>query len=279
MLGILLAFLSSFFWATNDLFSKKLIYKGFDEYFILWIRFPVSSLLLLPLSIFFWDMNSFVLMSTLLWLPIEILGGIFFIKALKHAPLSLAMSFYSLMPFFSALFSFLLLGERLTPLGFAGILLTVMGAILITGPSPKDFFRRNVGSIYMIASTLLFGLNVVIGKMVIMESNPYFFSWYYTACMSVGTLPFVKPERLLRCESYRESSLLLIGVFFALGGVLYYVALLYAPTSYVVAVERMSILLSLYYGKVFFGEEVRHIVPGTLLMLMGSLLLSLSLLS
>ncbi|MFN3814450.1 MAG: DMT family transporter [Aquificaceae bacterium] len=279
MFGILLAFLSSFFWATNDLFSKKLIYKGFDEYFILWIRFPLSSLLLLPLSILFWDMNSFVLVSTLIWLPVETLGGVLFIKALKHAPLSIAMSFYSLMPFFSALFSFLLLGEGLTPLGFAGILLTVVGAILITGPSPKDFFRKSIGSLYMIVSTLLFGLNVVIGKMVILESNPYFFSWYYTVCMSAGTFPFVKPEHFLRHESYKEPSLLLIGLFFALGGILYYIALLHAPTSYVVAVERISILLSLYYGKVFFGEEVKHIIPGTLLMLMGSLLLSLSLLS
>ncbi|WP_457599825.1 EamA family transporter, partial [Hydrogenivirga sp.] len=54
MLGILLALLSAFFWATNDIFNKKSLLRGYNENFVLWIRFPVGAVLLLPAGIYFW---------------------------------------------------------------------------------------------------------------------------------------------------------------------------------------------------------------------------------
>ncbi|WP_340695733.1 DMT family transporter [Hydrogenobacter thermophilus] len=277
MLGLLLAFLSSFFWATNDLFTKRFIHKGFDEYFVLWVRFPVSSLFLLPAGIIFWDLRPFILLSTFLWLPVEVLGGVFFVKALKYAPLSVAMSFYSFMPIFSALFGFLLLREAPNLWGFVGICLMVIGMLFLTGFSPKEFFKKHIGTIYMLISTLLFGFNVVLGKIVVINSNPFFFSWYYAFCMSFSTLIFVSPKHILKKENYADKRIIVLGILFALGSVLYNLALLYAPASYVASVERISLLLSILYGKVFFGESLRYLLPGAMLMLLGSLLLSISL--
>lgn len=277
MLGLLFAFLSSFFWATNDLFTKRFIHRGFDEYFVLWIRFPVSSLFLLPVGIIFWDLRPFVLLSTFLWLPAEVLGGVFFVKALKYAPLSVAMSFYSFMPIFSALFGFLLLREVPNLWGFVGICFMVIGMLFLTGFSPKEFFKKHIGTIYMLISTLLFGFNVVLGKMVVINSNPFFFSWYYAFCMSFSTLIFVSPKHILKKENYTDKRILVLGILFAFGSILYNSALPYAPASYVASVERISILLSILYGKVFFGESLRHLLPGAMLMLLGSLLLSISL--
>lgn len=277
MLGLLLAFLSSFFWATNDLFTKKLIHKGFDEYLLLWIRFPVSSLLLLPFGVLFWDLGTFVLLSTFLWLPVEVMAGVFFVKALKYAPLSVAMSFYSFMPFFSAFFSFLLLKETPNFLGFLGMFLMAIGALLLMGFSPTEFFKKNVGSLYMIISTSLFGFNTVLGKIVVINSNPFFFSWYYTFCMSFGTLLLVDRHHIIRGENYKDKRFIVLGVFFALGSLLYNSALLYAPVSYVAAMERVSLLLSVVYSRIFLGEAVSHLFPGASFMLMGSLLLSMSL--
>ncbi len=276
MLGILLAFLSSFFWATNDLITKKLIHKGLDEYLLLWVRFPVSSLLLLPLGVIFWDLNTFVLLSTFLWLPVEVLAGVFFIKALKYAPLSVAMSFYSFMPLFSAIFGFLFLGETPNSLGIIGMLFMIVGTLFLTGFSPAEFFRKNIGSLYMIISTALFGFNTVLGKMVVINSNPFFFSWYYTFCMSFGTLLLVDKRHIIRVENYKDKRFIILGVFFALGDLLYNSAFLYAPVSYVAAMERVSLLISMFYSKIFLGERVAHLLPGALLMLIGSLLLSLS---
>jgi len=49
MLGLWLAILSAFFWGTNDYLNKRLLIKGLDENFVLWVRFPIASLLLAPL--------------------------------------------------------------------------------------------------------------------------------------------------------------------------------------------------------------------------------------
>jgi len=83
--------------------------------------FPVAFFLLMPLGILYWDFNIKVLTYALIWLPLEVLGGVLFIKGLKHAPLSVAMSFYSFMPVFSALFGWLILPKEPSPMGMLGM--------------------------------------------------------------------------------------------------------------------------------------------------------------
>ncbi|MDQ7082220.1 MAG: DMT family transporter [Aquificota bacterium] len=204
--GILLALASAFFWATNDIFNKKSLLKGYSENFVLWIRFPLGTLLLLPLGLFHWDLNLTVFLTTFLWLPVEVVASLLFIKGIKDAPLSVGMPFFAFMPLFSAVFGWVILGEKVDLTGWAGIILILSGSFIITGGSPSTFFRVSRGAFYMLVSALLFGLSVVIGKLVIVESNPFFFSWYYTSVMSLGLLPLVGRRELLRGENYRNPS-------------------------------------------------------------------------
>ncbi|WP_041434090.1 DMT family transporter [Thermocrinis albus] len=276
MIGVLMALASALFWATNDLISKKLLQKGWDEYLVLWVRFPVATLILTPLGILYWDLKENVFLYTFLWLPIEVLGGIFFMKGLKHAPLSVAMTFYSFMPFFTAVSSFLVLGETITFVGFVGVCLLVAGSLILTGFSVGDFFRKNIGSLYMLISTALFGFNVTLGKMVVLESNPFFFAWYYSLCMSLATLFFVRRNILSARTVWRNPVIFLLGFLFASGDLLYLYAYLYIPASYVAALERTSLLIAVLYGRIFFGEPIERVLPSSLLILSGSLLLALS---
>ncbi len=276
MLGITLALISSLFWGTNDYLSKRLLIKGLDEHFTLWVRFPIACLLLTPFSITHWGMNAKVLMYALIWLPFEVLGGIFFIKALKHTSLSVAMSFYSFMPVFSALFGWLLLGEEPSLLGLLGISLVILASLLIAGFSPAEFFRKNRGVLYMLVSTALFGFNVVIGKASIMESNSLFFSWFYTLCMGFGTLIFVKPKEIFNRENYRHCEVPFLGLFFALGDILYNLALVFTLSSYVASAERLSLIIALFYGKFLLRERTEGLFVPALLMILGNMLLALS---
>lgn len=275
MLGILLALLSAFFWATNDIFNKKSILKGYDENFVLWIRFPFGALLILPLGVHFWDFNLAVFWTTFLWLPVEILASVLFIKGIKHAPLSLGMPFFAFMPLFSALFGFLLLGERVSSEGLFGILLILLGSVIVTGGSFKSFFRASRGSLYMFLSAMLFGFSVVVGKLVIIESNPFFFSWYYCLVMSLGLLPFVGLRELLSLRNYTNPLNVPIGILFTLGMLTYTLALMHTLTSYVVSVERLAIILDVLYGRIFFGERIRRSFWGALLMVSGAVLLGI----
>ncbi|WPM32593.1 DMT family transporter [Hydrogenobacter sp. T-2] len=274
MLGLSLALLSSIFWGTNDYLSKRLLLRGLDENFTLWVRFPIAFLLLTPLGILYWDFNIKVLTYALIWLPLEVLGGVLFIKGLKYAPLSVAMSFYSFMPVFSALFGWLILSEEPSPMGMLGMSLVILATLILVGFSPKEFFKKNRGVVYMILSTVLFGFNVVIGKASIIESNSLFFSWFYTLCMSFGTLVFVKPSQTIKKENYKHWEIPLLGLFFAIGDILYNLALLLTLSPYVASAERLSLLVVIFYGRVFLKEETRGIVLPAFLMMVGNLLMA-----
>ncbi len=275
MTGILLALLSAFLWATNDILNKKSIIGGYDENFVLWIRFPVGAVLLLPLGVYFWDLNFTILWTTLLWLPFEIVASVLFIKGIKYSPLSVGMPFFAFMPLFSAIFGFLLLGESLSFYGVTGILLILLGSFVITGGSFTTFFKANIGSLYMLLSALLFGVNVVIGKFVITHSNPFFFSWYYCLVMSAGLIPLVGLGEIKRRENYSNPLNIPMGLLFSLGMVAYTTALLYTFTSYVASVERLAIILDILYGKLIFNERIKKSFLGGILMVLGAILLSL----
>ncbi len=274
MLGILLALASALFWATNDVFNKKSLLKGYGENFVLWIRFPVGALILTPLGGAYWDLNLTVLWTTFIWLPLEVVASVLFIKGIKLAPLSLGVPFFAFMPMFSALFGIPLLGEFIDLKGWLGITLILVGSFMITGGSPGSFFRANRGSLYMILSALLFGFNVVLGKFVIVESNPFFFSWYYCVAMTLGLIPLVGFKELLRKENYMNPLNLPMGVLFSLGMVTYSWAMVYTYASYVASVERVAIILDVLYGKVFFGERIRKgSFLGSVLMVTGAVML------
>jgi len=202
MLGVSLALLSSLFWGTNDYFSKRLLIKGLDENFTLWVRFPIAFFLLTPLGILYWDFNIKVLTYALIWLPLEVLGGV------------------------------------------------------------------------LLISTFFFGFNVVIGKASIIESNSFFFSWFYALCMSFGTLVFVKPSQIIKKENYKHWEIPLLGLFFAIGDILYNLALLLTLSPYVASAERLSLLVAIFYGRVFLKEETRGIVLPAFLMIVGNLLMA-----
>lgn len=274
LLGALLSLLSALSWATNDIFNKLALKKGYEENFVLWIRFPLGAILLLPLGLLYWDLNKKVILTTLLWLPTEVIASILFIKAIKHSPLSVAMPFFAFMPLFSALVGWLVLGESLSPRGILGILLIIFGSILLSGIDLKGFFKVNRGALYALLSAALFGLNVVVGKVAVVSSNQFFFAWYYCVVMSLGLLPFVKefqPPKVI----IKEKLFPVIGVLFSLGMVFYTWAYLYTYASYVAALERLAILLDILYGKIFFKEEIRYALWASIFMVLGAILLSL----
>lgn len=274
LLGAILAFLSALFWATNDIFNKLTLRKGYDENFVLWIRFPLGVIFLLPLGLHYWELNEKVLLTTLFWLPTEIVASVLFIKAIKFSPLSVAMPFFAFMPLFSALSGWLFLGESLDLRGFLGLLLIVYGSILLSGGNLQSFFEVNRGALYALISAALFGFNVVIGKIAVVSSNQFFFAWYYCLVMSLGLLPFVKifpPPQVI----IKEKTFLAIGVLFSLGMLFYTWAYIYTYASYVAALERLAILLDIIYGKIFFKEKVKYALRASIFMVLGAILLSL----
>ena len=270
-LGILLSVFAAFFWATNDIFNKRALQKGYEENFILWIRFPLGAVILFPIALLYWDLNKVVFLTTFLWLPTEIVASIFFIKAIKYSPLSIAMPFFAFMPFFSTLGGWIFLNEKIDLKGFLGIFLIFSGSVILTGGNFKTFFTVNRGALYALISAMLFGFNVVVGKIAVVSSNQFFFSWYYCLVMSFGLLPFVKKFQF---SFFKEKEFPFIGLLFSLGMVFYSWAYLYTFASYAAAAERLAILLDVLYGKIFFKEKIASALPASILMILGTILLT-----
>lgn len=273
LLGAFLSLLSALSWATNDIFNKFALKKGYEENFVLWIRFPLGAIFLFPLGLAYWDLNKSIIFTTFLWLPTEVLASIFFIRAIKYSPLSVAMPFFAFMPLFSALSGWFILGESLNFRGIIGMFLIVYGSILLSGTDIKSFFKVNKGALYALLSAALFGFNVVIGKIAVVSSNQFFFAWYYCVIMSLALLPFVKefqPPQVI----IKERIFLAIGVLFSLGMIFYTWAYIYTYASYVAALERLAILLDILYGRIFFKEEIRYALRASIFMVSGAILLS-----
>ncbi|NPB08233.1 MAG: DMT family transporter, partial [Aquificae bacterium] len=157
--------------------------------------------------------------------------------------------------------------------GLLGIGLIVYGSILLSGRDFTGFLRINRGVLYALLSAFLFGVNVVIGKIAVVESNQFFFAWYYCLVMSFGLLPFVK--RFPQKRELLNPLFPVIGFFFSAGMVTYTWAYLYTYASYVASLERTAILLDVLYGRLIFGEKVRNAFRASLMMLSGTVLLTL----
>jgi uncharacterized membrane protein len=66
-----------------------------------------------------------------------------------------------------------------------------------------------------------------------------------------------------------------IGLCEALSFLIQFHAFWYVEIAYVVAIKRLSLLLSIIYGRVFFQEKQNHIqLSGAALMILGAILIS-----
>ncbi len=203
------------------------------------------------------------------------MASVFFINGIKFAPLSVGMPFFAFMPLFSAIFGYIFLGEKIETSGFLGIVLILLGSFVITGGSVTSFLKANRGSFFMLVSAVLFGMSAVIGKLAIVKSNPYFFSWYYCTVMTFGLIPLTGFKEIAYKKNYLNPLNLPMGVLFSSGMIAYSLALEKIPVSYTASVERLAIILDVIYGKIFFGEKIKKNFLGSILMVTGAVLLSL----
>lgn len=182
-----LTLLSAFFLATSDATTKRAL-EGRNEYLVTWLRiFPTLPLFLIPLPFIpvpvIGDDFYFCVFTAL---PLETIAIILYTKALKLSPLSLSLPLLSLTPLLLLVVPFLLLGERISPLGGAGILLIALGGYLLksgdgeTGLlAPLKAIAREKGALCMLGVAAIYSITSTLGKRAITASSPLFFAAVY----------------------------------------------------------------------------------------------------
>lgn len=290
---VALAFTSAVLLAASDALAKRSL-EGDDEYFVAGFRL-LFSLPLLVITLFFIPvprLDADFYTAYCIALPIEAVTVVLYIKALKESPLSLTMPFLALTPVFLIFFSYVLLGEKVSLTGAAGILLIAVGSYLLNISRVKEGlcqpFRaitKEKGAVYMIIVALLYSITSSMGKMAIEHSSALFFGSVYFIGLNLVYLPYGLTRGLTRDSTGRGASLreyiasgryrrqIVPGIFYAVMVLTHMTAMKLTKVAYMVSVKRSSLLISILFGYLFFREDnIRDRFFGALLMFAGFVL-------
>jgi len=283
-LWIPLALGSAFLLATSDALTKRAL-SVHDVYLIAWLRL-LFSLPLLAACLFFIPVprldNTFYI-TVLMALPLELCAFILYTKALKVSPLGLSLPFLSLTPVFLIIVPYLVLGESISLPGAAGVLCIAAGGYTLNIKKfregilePFAAIRKEKGSLMMIAVAFLYSFTSVLGKKAIEHSSPVFFGIIYYIIMFALFTPIAlfKSRRHFKKGAIRAT--ILPGMLDSMMNVTHMTAMSLTKVAYMISVKRLSLLIGVFYGYLFFKESgIKERLLGTLLMLAGFVIIVL----
>ncbi|MFQ7007952.1 MAG: hypothetical protein ACLRRK_04910 [Parasutterella sp.] len=189
-------------------------------------------------------------------------------------------------PAFTVLVAVFLFGEKLPPLGFAGIVCVLLGIVLLAMPGKDKQLKSSLSEglfwgvltgVFIASYSSLDGFAIqLIGLTPLM---------YYVPGMAVRLLllgPGILSKKSGR-ESFKEDIkkrwkyALYIGIAHPAAYLLVLFALLYAPLAYVAPTREVSMMLALFIGAKALHEKVTPLkTAGVLAMMTGVILISLA---
>jgi drug/metabolite transporter (DMT)-like permease len=281
-LWVLWALLAAFMVATSDALTKKALVVH-NEYHMAWLRllfalpFLAAWLFVIPIPTLDWTFFAAGLMA----LPLEIVAIILYVKALKYSPLSLSMPFLSLTPIFLIVIPYVLMGEKISMIGGLGVFFIAAGGYALNIKDvhmgvlqPFMAIRKEKGSVFMIIVALIYSVTSTLGKIGVEHSSPIFFGMVYYMAFVVVLTPIIllKSGCGLR-ELFGGSAVraaIIPGICYSVVVISHMTAISLTKVAYMVSVKRLSLVIAVLYGYLFFKEShIRERLIGTILMVAG----------
>jgi drug/metabolite transporter (DMT)-like permease len=217
-------------------------------------------------------------------------------RALASTDISLAVPMISFTPIFLIGTSFLFLRELPTPLGVAGIITIVTGSYVLNLSSshrrfldPLRSILWNRGTAYMLVVAFIYAISLNFDKMVVINSDPVFGSslvflvlgicfFIISKVFELKNAHFIRHAAVDRPPSRTELAVFVfIGLIITFEAVMINTAFTMQIVPYVIAIKRMSIIITVLYGAFVFREvEVVRRIGGAMLMVAGAVLIVLS---
>jgi drug/metabolite transporter (DMT)-like permease len=289
MVWLVLAILTAFFESLKDVKSKQsLVYL--DEYWVTWATQVVAVICLLPML---W-INGIPTIQPGFW-PALVVGGslnvvafLLYIQAIKAADLSLTVPLIALTPLFMLVTSPIIVGEFPGPMDAIGVIMIVIGSYILNlqpgNDAPRNFWGplrslvANPGCRKMLMVAGIWSITANLDKVGVANSSPFFWSVSLFAFVAGGiTLILIWRRAKLPPQLGRYWPLLaLTGAFSAAAIGFQMVAITLAPVTQVIAVKRMSSLISILFGYFLFGEKnIRSRLTGGIVMVAGVVVITL----
>lgn len=282
MTWFLFALACAFFTACCDAVSKRIMQEA-DEWLTGTILLAAGAVILFPLFLkfavrpFTWELGALLALA----LPLEIISYYLFLSAIRRGELSLTVPLLAFTPLLTIVISAILLGERISASGTAGIALVTAGAYLLNGDliqqtflAPVRALFTNPGSQRMLMVACIWSLTSVLGKKGVILYDPIPFGFL----LVLGLTVFFALMTLYRLRSghLRNTPMKRLWPLFAAGGLLmaamevtHFIALSMAPVAYMIAVKRLSLVFGVLFGWIVFGETIRYRLIGAAVMVAG----------
>lgn len=208
-------------------------------------------------------------------------------KALKLSGIAIVTSLWKLSLLFLVLFAYVTLDETPSAAGLAGVLLSTAGVYLLNAQkshisvwAPLRELLVDRGLRYTLAAAFFYAPSVVLVKLLILHSDVYFANLigYLAASLTVLPLALYHSAGHFRAIPRHAASFMAMGLCASLTSICHSLAYELTLTSYVEAVKQTEILFALAAGWLVFDERarVREILPGSLTIMAGMVLLRLS---
>ncbi len=208
-------------------------------------------------------------------------------RALKLSGIAIVTSLWKLSLLFLVAFAWITLGEVPSAVGLAGISLSAAGVYLLNLQksclsvwAPLRQLLVEPGLRYTLAAAFFYAPSVVFIKLLILRSDVYFanLAGYLAASLMVLPLALHRSGPHFRAVPHHGPAFAAMGLCAALASICHGLAYELTLTSYVEAVKQAEILLALAAGWLLFHErtQVRRILPGSLTIMAGMVLLRLS---
>jgi drug/metabolite transporter (DMT)-like permease len=204
-------------------------------------------------------------------LPLEVLAMLLYMRALKICHLSLCVPFLAFTPVFLIFTGYLILGEGLSRWGVLGTLLIAGGSYILglgTGGTgrvgilaPIKALARERGALLMLLVAAIYSCTAALFKAAILRSSPVFFGVCYPLAF-IGVMAMALPVSRVHVRPTFQAHYgwwLLAGFCFALSTLSLASGIQLAPATYLIAVKRLSLLLSVLLGGWWLRE--RPILP------------------
>ena len=284
MLWIFLAIITALVVAAQDTWVKKQFahLSSYEMAVIpMFFSFPMFAVTLIFVR--FPPLDSIFLACFLVSIPLNAVSFTLYMRAIQISPLSLTLPYLAFTPIFAVIPGYLFLRELPNLWGGAGILLTVIGSYVLN-LNPRDAITgirpvrvtREPGSILMLIVAFLFGFAVVIGKVAIVHSSVMFFTVLFFVALNLLMVLGLWLTGRVNLKTFVEKPAkgLAAGVLFFLHAVFHGWAVSLTKVVYMISVKRLSILIGVFFGGVFFNEKNIPIrAAGTLLMLAGAVII------
>ena len=143
--------------------------------------------------------------------------------------------------------------------------------------APLRAIASEKGSLMMLAVSAIWSISAVHDKVATVESSPAFYTTFFSLAFALAYAPFLAFGMRKRAPDLATwPRLLLLGLFTAVMILSQFAALEMTVASYVIAVKRAGMVLSVVFGYFFFKEKhLRARLTGAMLMTAGVMVLSL----